>query len=181
MTELYEMIVKLGPGWANLIFLGVTGGTLIYIIANRQYLKMVREGHAEQLKLKDQTIEMLKSGKADSELILTQAKSDAVKERDVYRDKLHEEKANHQATLLRLAEMEKKPDLSRLLELEQSFHKEKVTLFDQLFKTLAKLDEKIEKEMKHQSKICDEQSRSLQGLIRLLVKQKVLPEEYNNF
>lgn len=100
MQDLFDMLTKLGPGWMAFIIVGTLGGAVAYVFSHRQYLKMVRAGHEEQLALKDETIKLLNASREQAINIFNLTTLDLTKERDVYRDRLHEERASHQASLL---------------------------------------------------------------------------------
>lgn len=179
MDELFDSLTKLGPRWMAFIIIGTIGGAIAYLIAHRQYLRQLRSGHAEQIALKDETIKMLNEARTTATSTLEQAKIDAVKERDQYRSALHEEKAHHQSTLLRLTELESRPDLGRILELERSFHEEKMKVQAKMLETLLKLEDKIDEEHQQNAKVCKEMAQTMQGLVKYLAKKGVIPNDHS--
>lgn len=191
MNELYEVLVKLGPGWTVVIVLGTVAGTMFYVVANRRYHRMMVRGHAEQIALKDDTVKMLREARDEAVAILTKAKDDAVKERDVYKDKLHEEKAHHQATLFRLTEAEARPDLGKILTQEREFHEAKMKvqkellgmnqrMIDQLVAMDRKLDEAAKRKLDDaaNSVACQKTVQMVRGLVDYLIRIKVLPGDF---
>lgn len=174
MEALYEQLVKLGPGWMAFILVGTLGGAIAYLVSHRQYLRMLKTGHEEQINLKNETIAMLEQAKLQAIATLEAAKGDAVKDRDNYRDRLHEEKAHHQSTLLRLTELESRPDLSQILKLEREFHGEKMAVQHKMLETLFSLEKKIDDEHRANTELCVKTSKALTGLVDMLVKKGII-------
>lgn len=177
MDEFIQHIFSKGPVWVNIVFAGTLVGLTIFIIANRTYVKQLRasyeerinastEAHGEQIKLKDDTIDMLQRAKQESQLLLQEAAKDALKERDVYRDRLHEEKANHQATLLRLTEVESRPDLGRILSSVADFNQQMLNGIKAL-----------ELEMKKHSSLCNRSIKLMDVIVTTLVEKKILTKD----
>lgn len=178
MENLYEFLVKMGPGWMATILMGLIIGSIVYLIAHRSYLKQLRDGHAEQIKLKDDTITMLEQAKTQAIATLESSVKDITKERDTYRDKLHEEKAHHQSTLLRLTELESRPDLGQILKLEREFHDQKMAVQTKMLGALEKLDAKIDKEHSTNATLTQRTAKALDGLVTFLVTKGIIPENH---
>ncbi len=177
MDEFYQYLLGKSPVWANIIFFGTVIGLAVFIIANRTYIRQLRASYEERLKslsharseqidLKNETINMLERAKHESQLLLQEAAKDAVKERDVYRDRLHEEKANHQATILRLHEAESRPDLGRIITATAEFNK-------QMLQSM----QSLELEMKKHSSVCSKSIRLMDVIIKTLIAKKILTAE----
>lgn len=178
MQDLYDFLIKLGPGWMAFIMLGTVGGAISYIIANRTHIKLLHSGYSEQLKLKD---ELLESYRRSNE--------EVSKERDMYRDRLHEEKAHHQATLLRKTEIENqltsRPDLGKILETEAKFHAEKmemnrlmVKMNERMLETLSKMESKLDNEFSTASHNCNKALELMDALVSKLISTGALPKDY---
>lgn len=178
MENLYDLLLKLGPGWAATIIIGLVVGSIVYIISHRQYLRQMKEGHADQIKLKDETITMLEQAKQHVTTTLESAKNDITKERDVYRDKLHEEKAHHQSTLLRLTELESRPDLGQILKLEREFHEQKMQVQSKMLSTIERLDAKIDREHMTNAALTQKTAAALNVLVDFLEKKGIVPENH---
>lgn len=178
MDGLYDWLVKLGPGWMGFILIGTIGGAIAYLVSHRQYMKMLREGHADQIKLKDETITMLEQAKTQAVATLESSNKDITKERDMYRDKLHEEKAHHQSTLLRLTELESRPDLSQILKLEKDFHDQKMAVQGKMLDALTRLDTKIDNEHRANAKLSQDTAKALTGLTKFLETKGILPQNH---
>lgn len=174
MQDLYDFLIKLGPGWMSFILVGTIGGAIAYLVSHRQYLKMLRAGHEEQIKLKDETIAMLNEAKATAIVTLEAAKNDAVKDRDNYRDRLHEEKAHHQSTLLRLTELESRPDLTQILKVQRDFNQDNVGVQQKMLDLLTKLEKKIDEEHQVNTELCVKTGKALDGLVKMLVAKGVI-------
>lgn len=179
MEELYQHLLTKGPFWINLTIAGTIAGSIIFVVANRAYikqlrtsyedqLKQLREAHSEQIKLKDETIQMTNQAKAESQQLLREASMDALKERDMYRDRLHEEKANHQATLLRLSEVENRPDLSEILK----------TTTDYNGRMLAAI-QSMELEFRKHSNLSTRSVKLLDGIVKVLIEKNILTPDFN--
>lgn len=176
MEQFYELLVKLGPGWMVIIVIGIIAGNVVYIVAYKQNQKLIREGHAEQLALKDETIKILKETKESAVLVMSQDKSRLQAERDSYKTQLHDEKNSHQATQLKLVEFESRPDLSQILQTEQTFHSQKMAVNNKMLETLDKLDSKLDKELKEHAAICIEATHLMHSVIMVLEKKGLLDE-----
>lgn len=96
MTELFQ---HFPAAWG---LLGMIFASVIFLIASRQVFKMQGIANENLVKTLDHQINALKD------------------EKDVYKDQLHGEKNSHQATLLRLKELESRPDMTSLASLLSS-------------------------------------------------------------
>lgn len=182
MDEIFNVLVAGGPFWMKIVFFASIIGAVSWVVINRQYVRMQRvhyenqlaakeEAHASilreraaQLDEKDRTLAMFKSSKDEQTQILLTAKNDATRERDMYRDRLHEEKANHQATLARLNLAEERPDLSQIMSVTQ--------------RTLEFL-QGMQESLTSSASICSRTVKMVDGVIDHLIKKKVLPENFN--
>lgn len=176
-VDLYQMLSKF-PGWMAFIVVGTLGGSIAWLFSHRQYLKMVKSGYEDQIKLKDDTIKMLQDARQAATSTLEQAKLDAVRERDQYRAALHEEKAHHQATLLRLTEMESRPDLSKILSMERDFHEQKMKINQEMLNLLGRMDTKLDTEHKANTKICQQTAAAMGSMIKYFVAKGLLPNDH---
>ena len=173
-------IINHFPGWAVFIVVGTIGGTIAYIFANRQFIKLQKSGFEEQIKMLSDTMKLQRETADTDKAVLMRTRDEAIKERDVYKDKLHEEKANHQATLLRMADLESRPDLSRILELEKKLHEEKMAIHKQMLESLSKLDEKLNRELAQNAAVCQKTAQMQEAVIKYLSENNILPAGYKS-
>jgi hypothetical protein len=142
--SLYDALVKAGPVGANiaLIMASATAvGAIVWYAASKKYRESERAANASLIELHKK--------RAD----------DAEKEFYHYRDLLHTEKASHQATLLKVAELESRirelearPSVDILHRQQTEWQGEQRLAFEALASGVNRLNDNIEEFIKHLAK-----------------------------
>lgn len=126
--------------WAGLsLVVGAVVTLLIMLAVNRRYGPL-------QAKALNDLVDLYKKQIAASTGALEMQRShyemehaETKVERDNYRQLLHAEKEIHQATQLRVAELENKPDVSRLYESEKAWNEKREAFYLRMAECLAQI------------------------------------------
>jgi len=59
--RLYDTLLLYVPNWLVFALLGIVGGAIAYIISHWQFMRQVRSGYREQVRIKDEIIAALRA------------------------------------------------------------------------------------------------------------------------
>lgn len=113
MDEIYNQLVKMGPGWTMFLLIGSAAASVIFIVGNKQYKKLTVAAHAEQLRLKE-----------DANVFLRERLSGLESERNTYREKSHEHANTAQRLALELTEIKSRPNVDGVVAILKEFRTE---------------------------------------------------------
>lgn len=150
-----------------------------YIAQTIKTLKETIDSQAQSLKAKDELALSLAETTKQIIASLEEKLKVMTDERDGYRDTLHEERKPAQANVLKIQELELRPDLNKILQKEEAWHEQRELFYKNMAENqtaiintqrdtldlIHKIKTNVDDELKQSNEVCSQVGKALADII----------------